>query len=133
MAKISWEIPIRTVSELNCSEHWTKKAKRHKRQQKFVKLALKAKIGQVTLPCQITLTRLSERTLDAHDNLPAAFKWITDCVTSLIRPDLAPGRADDDKRILIAYAQSKQRKPAIRIDIEYGSDAFRRKNENTSY
>ena len=50
MAKISWEIPIRTVSELNSKEHWTKKAKRHKSQQKFVKLALKAKIGQSNTP-----------------------------------------------------------------------------------
>jgi hypothetical protein len=120
MPKITCEIPIRTVSELNCNEHWTKKAKRHRQQKFFVREALKHVIKQVTLPCKVTVTRLAERTLDSHDNLPSSVKYPIDAICELLRPDLAPGRADDDKGIIIAYAQSKQAKMAIRIEIEYG-------------
>jgi hypothetical protein len=120
MAKITCEIPIRTVSELNCNEHWTKKAKRHRQQKFFVRAALKHAIKQVTLPCKVTVTRLADGTLDAHDNLPASMKWIVDAIADLLKPNMAPGRADDDKGIIIAYAQSKQAKMAIRIEIEYG-------------
>jgi hypothetical protein len=119
MAKITCEIPIRTVSELNCTEHWTKKAKRHRQQKFFVREALKHAIKQVTLPCKVTVTRLAERTLDAHDNLPGSLKYCLDSICELLRPDLAPGKADDSKDIIIAYAQSKQAKMGIRIEIEY--------------
>jgi hypothetical protein len=120
MPKLTWEIPIKTVSELNCAQHWTDKFKRHKSQQKFVKLALKADIGKVTLPCKVTVTRLAPNTLDTHDNLPASQKYVVDQIASLLRPGLAPGRADDTKDIIIAYAQRKQPNMGILIEIEYG-------------
>ncbi len=120
MPKISCEIPIKTVSELNCSQHWIQKHKRHRQQKFFVKKALEHVIKQVTLPCKITLTRLAENKLDEHDNLPASMKWIVDAIAGLLKPNMEPGRADDDQRIIIAYAQRKQQKMGVLIEIEYG-------------
>ena len=36
MKKITWNLRIKTVSEANCTQHWTKKSKRHKLQQFFI-------------------------------------------------------------------------------------------------
>ncbi len=119
MPKLTWEIPIRTVSELNCREHWTKKHRRHKQQKFFVAAALKKDIAKVKLPCKVTLTRLSGRNLD-FDNLVCSMKWISDACADLLAPGLMPGMADADPRIKIDYAQEKQRKIGIRIEIQYG-------------
>ena len=119
MPKLKWEIPIRTVSELNCQEHWTKKHRRHRQQKFFVWKALKKDIDKVKLPCKVKVTRLSDRQLD-FDNLVCCFKWIVDAICDLISPGLMPGMADADQRIKIDYAQEKQRKIGIRIEIEYG-------------
>jgi hypothetical protein len=120
MKKLTWNIPLRTVSELNCSQHWTVKAKRHRLQKKIVKIAMSKDIKEVVLPCKITLIRLAERELDSHDNLPSSFKYICDQICELLIPGLATGRADDDKRIEMAYKQEKAKRTTLRVEIEYG-------------
>jgi hypothetical protein len=116
--KMTWEIPIRTVSELNCTENWRKKHKRHKQQQYFVKLALKQEICQVSLPCQIKITRLSPRELD-YGNLVSSQKWVEDAVCDSLIPGLQPGRADGDKRITTSFHQEKRALAGVRIEIIY--------------
>lgn len=115
MFEKSWYIPLKTVSESNCSEHWTKKAKRHRTQQKFIKLLINNDISKATLPCHIKVTRISTRSLD-YDNLVSSQKWVVDAVCDSLIPGLKPGRADGDKRITVSY---DQRKGAI-LGVEIG-------------
>lgn len=117
--KISYDLNIVTVSEGNSSEHWTVKAKRHRRQQFFVKKSLKPFQGQIFIPCRVTLTRLGGRALDEHDNLRMAFKYIVDEIADFLCPGQKKGRADDDKRIEWCYAQEKRNILGIRIEIEW--------------
>jgi len=127
--KITWELPIKTVSEANSSEHWIKKSKRHKTQQFFIRLLFKKAQENITLPCQVTLTRLSSRSLD-DDNLRMAFKWIRDELSDLLtgntkfyinkkgRAQRIAGRSDSDPRIKWEYAQEACKTQGIRVEIE---------------
>lgn len=103
--KVIITLPIRTVSELNCSDHWTKKHKRHRIQQKSVSLVLNPVREKIPVPCHIHLTRYAPRKLNKHDNLPASMKYIVDACCAIITGDFRPGRADDDERISISYDQ----------------------------
>jgi len=140
--KVEFEVPIKTVSEANCSEHWTKKAKRRKQQHFFVRQAFKMSAQNVCskcetssqngfLPCIVTLTRLSPRLLD-DDNLISAFKGIRDELAECLIPEsrksyltqkgtfkAIKGRADGDNRIKWRYEQEKASKQGIRITIEW--------------
>lgn len=117
--RIEVTLPIRTVSEANSSEHWTKKHKRHKKQQFLVTLAIKGLKCKLTLPCEIKLTRYAPRCLDKHDNLPMSFKYILDCICGIITPGKKAGRADDDDRISVLYHQEKSKKYSIKIEITF--------------
>lgn len=110
---LSVKIPIKTISEANTHEHWTKSNKRHQNQKKAVKLILTPYFNDSTLshilclPCTISLTRIAPRSLDVDENLPMAFKWVKDAICELFLPGKAIGRADDDKRIQTKYEQMK--------------------------
>lgn len=112
-------IPIKTVSEANRQEHWTKSNARHSTQKLAVKSFLNADAPNIQLPCTIKLTRISPRQLDSHENLPMSFKWIVDAIAEYIHPNMAAGRADDDKRIKWEYSQEKgaPKEYAIRIQV----------------
>lgn len=128
---ITWEIPIMTVSEANSSQHWSKKAKRHKQQQFFIRAAYEKYVKELKLPCNVTMTRLAPRSLD-DDNLTTAFKYIRDEISECIFPEKRgryldkkgnyrkiKGRADSDPRITWQYAQQKNPVYAVRIDISF--------------
>lgn len=133
MATKSFELPIKTVSEANCTEHWTTKSKRHKQQAFFVRMAFLQYIGQVTLPVTITMTRCAPRELDKQDNLPMSFKWIVDELSDLVFSDRVTktcvsktgrtveirGRNDSDSRITWVYKQEKRKKCGIIIEFEF--------------
>ena len=146
MTTIKWELPIKTVSEANTSEHWTKKARRHKAQQWVVRLAFGGLKSPISLPCCVKMTRVGGGQLDTGDNLPMAFKYIKDQIAEEIFPETAgyyttkgrqyvdkhgrtrtrkaqirskKGNADDDPRITWEYAQEKAKKHAVRIEITY--------------
>lgn len=112
-------LPIRTMSESNCNENWKTRHARHKKQKMGISLSLSPHIKKVVLPCSIEFVRFGPRQLDRQDNLPMSFKWICDCVCSLLRPGLAPGRADDSLDISFAYDQHKSKEYYIKIIIEY--------------
>ena len=118
MTTICLEIPIRTVSEMNCQEHWTKKHTRHKRQKYFVQMALRSSLLNVHPPCHIVITRMSPMTMD-FDNLVCSQKYVVDAICDLLNPGLAAGRADGDERIKVDYAQEKSKIHAIRVNINY--------------
>jgi hypothetical protein len=101
-----WTLNLKTVSESNCSEHWTKKSKRHKQQQFFIRTSFNKEVKNLQLPCKITLTRLANRKLD-DDNLVSAFKWIRDQLADCIVPGKAKGHADSDPRIKWSIRKNK--------------------------
>jgi len=126
---VKWRIPIKTISEMNCNEHWTKKSKRHKQQQFFVRVSYNNNCECISLPCTVKLTRLSPYCLD-EDNLLAAFKYIRDELSECMIPEKTgsyinkngkivkiKGRADSDPRIKWEYYQEKESEQAIQIEI----------------
>lgn len=129
---IVWTIPLKTVSEANCSEHWSKKSKRHRQQQFFIRSLFSHEASEIKLPCSVKLIRISPRLLD-DDNLRSAFKWIRDEISECLIPEkvkayvtkkgnlaLIKGRADSDPRITWLYGQEKGRM-GIRVEIESGN------------
>ena len=116
---VSWQLPIKTASEANSSEHWTKKAKRHKIQKNWVKWAYHSDKPRIQIPCTVVLTRIAPRALDSHDNLPTSLKYLADGVAECLIPGKAVGRADDCKEITWEYRQEKgkPKEYAVRIEI----------------
>ncbi len=115
--KLSLDLPLRTVSEANCFEHWTKKHKRHKDQQRMVAIFLRPHRDKIKLPCKIMLTRFAPDKLDAFENLPMSFKYVVDAVCAIITGDYRAGRADSDDRISLACNQVQSKEYGIRIEI----------------
>lgn len=113
--KVILDLPLQTLSEANCFEHWTKKHKRHKLQQRTVALFLKPVRDKIKLPCKILFTRLAPNRLDKHDNLPMSFKYIVDAVCAIITGNFQAGKADSDERIFIAYDQLESKIYGVRI------------------
>ena len=130
MEKITWEIPLKTVSEANSSEHWTVSSRRHRHQQFFIRALFHALDKEIPIPCTVTITRLSPRLLDDDNNVSSA-KFIRDEISECIFPEKRKsflnkkgrlqsikGRADSDPRITWKYAQEKSKTLGIRIEIE---------------
>lgn len=130
MNKIIWYLPIKTVSEANCSEHWSVKSKRHKQQQFFIRALFKKHGRAIPLPCIVKFIRLSPRQLD-DDNLCMVFKKIRDEVSECLIPHkkqtyttkkgtvvTIKGRQDSDPRITWKYQQEASKVAGIRIEIE---------------
>jgi hypothetical protein len=97
-------VHVKTVSEANCSQHWVKKKKRHDIQKKSIWAFFKRDRPKIPFPCRIKLTRLGKKILD-DDNLPVSMKYIRDAIADQIFPGLAPGQADNDKRLSWEYNQ----------------------------
>lgn len=134
MIKISFELPIKTVSEANCSQHWSKKSRRHRQQQFFVRSMFNRSSQEISLPCAVKLVRIAQRDLDG-DNLISAFKWIRDEVSECLCPESKnyyldkkgkerklKGRQDSNPLITWIYDQEKDKKTGIRIEIESLAD-----------
>lgn len=128
---IIWEIPLKTISEGNSHEHWSKAGRRHRQQQFFIRSLFNAEIRPIPIPCVITLTRISTRLLDAEENLPMAFKWIKDEIGACLFPEKVviykkkngklaknKGHADSDPRVTWRYAQEKGKLQKVRIEID---------------
>jgi hypothetical protein len=108
MAKV--KIPIEIVSEMNCSDHWRVKHKRHKIQKLIVQSYLRT-VQIPPVPAIITLTRYAPRLYD-EDNIGPAFKYVRDAVSEYIlgivdNKIYRPGRADADQRLKWVYSQEK--------------------------
>jgi len=125
---IDWILPVKTVSESNVHEHWTKWGKRHRMQKKRIKEAFLQNRPLIPLDnlLHVVLTRIAPRSLDEHDNLPMAFKYIVDALAGHIMDKPTNGTADDTKSIAWHYKQEKgqPRQYAIRIEI-YQDEAMK--------
>lgn len=109
-----WWLPIETVSEMNRQEHWSKRAKRFKKQKKRIALAFLEEPLKLKLPVHIRIIRYSSQTMDA-DNVNAALKGVRDAMADQILPGFLPGRADSDPRITWEYEQEKGKNGFLRI------------------
>jgi len=107
MKILSFSIPMKTVSESNSCEHWSKKNKRHTLQKWLVKKSFLDHKVELTLPVHVILIRVAPRKLDTAENLPCSFKWIYDAICDNLIPGLKPGRADSDERITVEFRQEK--------------------------
>ena len=118
-------VPIKTVSALNVREHWAVRARRVKSERNAVyvsALAARATLNlngaprlAVDLPVTVTLTRISHRKLDGHDNLAASMKGCVDEVAALLGL-----KSDDDDRVTWVYRQSGEGRGVfgVRVSIE---------------
>lgn len=104
---ITWRLPIKIANEANSSEHWTKKARRHRIQKNEIKVQFLKEKPNITLPCTIVLTRIAPRELDKADNLPMSFKRVIDAIAEELTGNHIPGRADSDKRLNWQFKQAK--------------------------
>jgi len=129
--KIIWELPLRTVSEANKSEHWTISSRRHRQQQWFIRALYGVEGSKIKLPCVCTMIRLSSRFLDYEENLPMAFKFIKDEIGACLFPEKIvkykkkngttatnKGHCDSSPLITWKYAQEKSKRVGIRIEFE---------------
>jgi hypothetical protein len=119
----NWHLPLKTASEANSSEHWTKKAKRHKLQKQKIKAILLKERPKITIPCNVLLTRISPRQLDVDDNLPMSFKYISDAIAEYFYPGLAPGRADGMGGIKFEFKQEKGNVKEYAITIQMSCES----------
>ena len=107
--KISMQII--TVSTLNRREHFRLTAARKALQRSQVRRYLEA-LPSPSTPCIVLLTRFSAGTLDAHDNLPSAFKHVVDEIADWIGVD------DGSGLVQWRYAQEKCPKGKTWITME---------------
>jgi hypothetical protein len=112
------DIPLQTVSLLNRRDCWQVTAKRKKHQRKVVGLYMR-RFKPPAPPVVVTLTRLSAGTLDAHDNLPSAFKHVVDALAQWLGID------DGDPSVRWIYAQQKAKPHThqIIVEINQGTNA----------
>lgn len=115
----SWNLEIETVSEGNLFEHYHKANARHRKQKNHIKDNLNEICSFMNKPITIRLIRISPRSLDAHDNLRMAFKFIVDAIADLLNPGKRAGRADDSQLIKWDYGQEKgkPKQKGIRVEI----------------
>lgn len=90
------------VSEANNNDHHFIKSKRRNIIKSGIRRAWNDKGIKVSVPCEVTLTRIGHREMD-FDNYVYYLKPARDCVADLILPGLKAGRADGDKRIVWHY------------------------------
>lgn len=100
-------LPVRTVSEANCHQHWRVRQRRAKDQRHTVAAALRAKLHDIRAVLlegggryAVTLTRVSPGTLDS-DNLAGSQKHVRDGVADALGID------NRDERVAWLYAQRR--------------------------
>lgn len=67
-------------------------------------MVLRSYAAKVSLPVQLTLTRIAPRKFDAHENLPMCFKSVVDGIADWLE-------VDDRYGFLCKYEQEKDDEP----------------------
>lgn len=106
-------LPIRTVSETNQREHWSRRHKRRRAQRLTVALTMTPLVvglrGFVGL--NVMLTRIAPRELD-DDNLRGALKAVRDGVADALGID------DGDRRVTWLYGQGRGTPRAYGVEVQ---------------
>jgi hypothetical protein len=112
---IALHLPLRTISTLNAREHWSKRARRAAEHRNLARMALAGPLraARLTLPAEVTLTRVAPRELDL-DNLQGALKSVRDGVADAL--------GVDDRTPLVTWVyqqrRGKPREYGVEIAIE---------------
>jgi hypothetical protein len=106
------EMQIKTVSTLNTREHFRVAAKRKALQRSQTRKYLSG-LPTPQLPVIVCLTRYSSGSLDAHDNLPSAFKHVVDEIATWLGID------DADQRVQWRYEQEKCKRGQTWVTAEF--------------
>lgn len=106
------EIPLKTISEANARDHWSKKAKRVRHHRSTAHLLTKRVARATALPVVVTLTRVSPSSGLDDDNLRSALKAVRDGIAD------AYGVDDRDPGIAWRYAQRRGTAYAVQVEIE---------------
>lgn len=112
-------IPMRAVNVSNARESWAARATRVARERRNVALTWMAVVApnlrirtERLLPCEVTLTRVAPREIDAHDALPISMKAVVDEVSVCL------GLASDrDPRVRWQYTQRRGRPHEYGVEI----------------
>lgn len=106
------ELPIRTQSEANKREHWSKRHKRLSAHRAVTKIAMRNIETEYMSapPYVVKMTRIGKKLLD-DDNLAGSFKGVRDGVAEAFRLD------DGDERFRWIYAQEIGREYKIVVAI----------------
>jgi hypothetical protein len=102
-------VPVRVVSEPNERCHWAKRYKRFKRQAETLGEYLRL-LRPLPLPLAVTLTKLGGVSLDAHENLRAAFKGLADALAAWVGTD------DADPELVWLYGQEPGGPHGVRVE-----------------
>lgn len=122
MSNINATIQVKTISEANVSEHWTRRHQRSKLQKRQIKAYLEAfhHGQQVKLPCKVRITRVGKKRMDS-DNLAISMKYIRDALAEWIvdrEGQLATGKADETDKLTWIYDQEIGKNYEVKIQIE---------------
>ena len=98
--RVTFDAPIKVISEANCRDHWSVKSRRRKAQQQEMDIMLLNALQgrKVPLPCTVKLTRVGPKRMD-DDNLANGFKATRDAIARRLGID------DGDPRITFSYEQ----------------------------
>lgn len=96
---------------------------RHDKQRRWIWATFQSEKPDIPLPCHIKLTRVAKRYLDC-DNLPVSMKYIRDAIADQIFPGLAPGQADNDKRLSWQYDQIKGKECAVILTFYHDDTSY---------
>lgn len=106
-------LPIWTINEKNCREHWSVKSRRTARQRAAVIAALMPRVGACGAKSfAVKLSRIAPRKLDVGDNLPRALSAIRDGIADCLGID------DGDPRIEWSYDQTTSPVYGVEVWIE---------------
>lgn len=104
---------IKTVSEANQREHWSKKYRRKVEQQGTFSMLWRSYRPKLKLPAIVTFTRHSCSVLDS-DNLAGAFKHVRDQLAKELGID------DGSDKIRFEYKQERIAKRQHYFTVEIG-------------
>ena len=115
---ITFEIPIRTVSEANTREHWAAKAKRAKMQRCVARLLMLSnmtpeishRLIRCKEPLMIRITQIGKRKLDS-DNLARSQKAVRDGIAEAIGID------DGSELLEWEYSQEIGKQYSVKVEI----------------
>lgn len=114
-AVLTVELPLRTISEINTHEHWTKVHKKVGHHRRSVEMAMRAHANarclKIKPPCSVRLTRIAPDALDVTDNNPAALKHVIDGVADWL------GINDRSPTVTWECCQEQRAQYGVRIEV----------------
>lgn len=113
MKKITFEIPIKTSTPGNSRVHWAVAAKAARTQRNIAMRYTGLYAPNITMPAEVTLTRLSSGKCDRH-NLPGTMKHVIDGIADAAGVD----DGDDGWTFICNQEKAKRGVQAVRVVIE---------------